>query len=339
MMTIESQSPLYDDDTTHLVGGGYDMEHLLKRCNTVVYIIDAQDDYTQSISSLIMIIQSGRRVNLRLRYEVFIHKVDQLSEEEKIDAQRDIHNQVRDHFTDLNNGTDSWPLISFGSSLNSQSVLINFHLTSIFDHSIFEAFSKVIQKLSPQFNYLEDLLNYLISASNMEQAFLFDIQTKISIATDSSPTDIQMYEVCCNMIDLQINMSQIYGRSNDNVFEAIDDNINNESLVNGIHESMNSYSSSSLSTTPVRTSCSSITETRNEPTSDVFDSMSSSVIKLTSGRALYLKEINNHLALICILHEKALTKQAIIEYNVNQLKSSILDLFCFTNQTSTSLVV
>ncbi|CAF4738511.1 unnamed protein product, partial [Rotaria sp. Silwood1] len=246
---------------------------------------------------------------------------------------------VRDHFTDLNNGTDSWPLISFGSSLNSQSVLINFHLTSIFDHSIFEAFSKVIQKLSPQFNYLEDLLNYLISASNMEQAFLFDIQTKISIATDSSPTDIQMYEVCCNMIDLQINMSQIYGRSNDNVFEAIDDNINNESLVNGIHESMNSYSSSSLSTTPVRTSCSSITETRNEPTSDVFDSMSSSVIKLTSGRALYLKEINNHLALICILHEKALTKQAIIEYNVNQLKSSILDLFCFTNQTSTSLVI
>ncbi|CAF5062213.1 unnamed protein product, partial [Rotaria sp. Silwood1] len=85
----------YDDDTTHLVGGGYDMERVLKRCNAVVYIIDAQDDYSQSISSLIMIIQSGRRVNPRLRYEVFIHKVDQLSEETKIETQRDIHNQVR----------------------------------------------------------------------------------------------------------------------------------------------------------------------------------------------------------------------------------------------------
>ncbi|CAF4621220.1 unnamed protein product, partial [Rotaria sp. Silwood2] len=96
----------YDDDTIHLVGGGYDMERLLKRCNAVVYIIDAQDDYTQSVSSLNMIIQSGRRVNPRLRYEVFIHKVDQLSEEEKIETQRNIHNQVRDRFADLNGGTD-----------------------------------------------------------------------------------------------------------------------------------------------------------------------------------------------------------------------------------------
>ncbi|CAF4314030.1 unnamed protein product [Rotaria sordida] len=64
--------------------------------------------------------------------------------------------------------------------------------------------------------------------------------------------------------------------------------------------------------------------------------MSSSVIKLTGGRALYLKEINHHLALICILHEKALTKQAIIEYNVNQLKTSILELFHLTHQISAS---
>ncbi|CAF4038804.1 unnamed protein product [Rotaria sp. Silwood1] len=331
-----SQSPLYDDDTTHLVGGGYDMERVLKRCNAVVYIIDAQDDYSQSISSLIMIIQSGRRVNPRLRYEVFIHKVDQLSEETKIETQRDIHNQVRDRFADLNGGTDTWPLTSFGSNPNSQNILINFHLTSIFDHSIFEAFSKVIQKLSPQFNHLEDLLNYLISTSNMEQAFLFDIQTKISIATDSTPTDIQMYELCCDMIDLLINMSQIYGRPNGDVAEAIDDDRNSEHISNGIHESTNTYSNSSLSTTPVRTSCSSITETMNEPTSDVFDSMSSSIIKLTGGRALYLKEINRHLALIYVLHERALSKQAIIEYNVDQLKKSILDLFHLTNQTSAS---
>lgn len=55
--------------------------------------------------------------------------------------------------------------------------------------------------------------------------------------------------------------------------------------------------------------------------------MSSSVIKLTGGRVLYLKEINHHLALICVLREEALTKQAIIDYNVKQLKESILNLF------------
>ncbi len=78
---------------------------------------------------------------------------------------------------------------------------------------------------------------------------------------------------------------------------------------------------------------SSLIETTNEPASSVFDSMSSSVIKLTGGRVLYLKEINRHLALICVLREEALTKQAIIDYNVKQLKESILKLFRLNYQT------
>jgi Ras-related GTP-binding protein C/D len=88
------QASSYDDDITHMVGGGYDIESLLKRCNAVVYIIDAQDDYSESISRLNTIIQMGRRVNPKIRYEVFIHKVDQLSEDLKAETQRDIHNQV-----------------------------------------------------------------------------------------------------------------------------------------------------------------------------------------------------------------------------------------------------
>jgi Ras-related GTP-binding protein C/D len=189
------QASSYDDDPmVNMVGGGYDMERLLKRCNAVVYIIDAQDDYSESIVRLNAIIQMGRRVNTRIRYEVFIHKVDQLSEEAKIETQRDIHNQVRDRFADSISGLEPWQTSSNMSNSNPQDILINFHLTSIFDHSIFEAFSKVIQKLIPQFGHLERLLNYLLSTSNIEQAFLFDVQTKISIATDSSPTDMQVSE-------------------------------------------------------------------------------------------------------------------------------------------------
>lgn len=36
---------------------------------------------------------------------------------------------------------------------------LSFYLTSIYDHSIFEAFSKVIQKLIPQLPTLENLLD------------------------------------------------------------------------------------------------------------------------------------------------------------------------------------
>lgn len=44
---------------------------------------------------------------------------------------------------------------------------LSFHLTSIYDHSIFEAFSKVVQKLIPQLPTLENLLNILISVREL----------------------------------------------------------------------------------------------------------------------------------------------------------------------------
>ncbi|CAF0744814.1 unnamed protein product [Rotaria sp. Silwood1] len=367
------QASSYDDDSmTNIMGGNYDLERLLKRCNAVVYIIDAQDDYTESISRLNTIIQKGRRINPRIRYEIFIHKVDQLSEEAKIETQRDIHNQVRDRFADPISGVDSWSPTSHMSNSNSQDILINFHLTSIFDHSIFEAFSKVIQKLIPQFAHLERLLNYLLSTSNIEQAFLFDVQTKISIATDSSPTDMQMYELCCDMIDLLINMSEIYGQPSENNMRRLtdDDDEDEDEYLNEEYENnqgdnteqqewnlvaqnedynenniqingsrKNSYLNSPLGTPPVMNhQPSTLLETTNEPASAVFDSMSSSIIKLTGGRALYLKEINRHLALICILREEALTKQALIDYNVRQLKKSIIKLFRLNYQLSRPLI-
>lgn len=119
---------------------------------------------------------------------------------------------------------------------------LSFYLTSIYDHSIFEAFSKVVQKLIPQLPTLENLLNIFISVhwlaffflrlatvfvfdpscsrnsnsyflqhSGIEKAFLFDVVSKIYIATDSSPVDMQSYELCCDMIDVVIDVSCIYG--------------------------------------------------------------------------------------------------------------------------------
>lgn len=44
----------------------------------------------------------------------------------------------------------------------------SFYLTSIYDHSIFEAFSKVVQKLIPQLPTLENLLNIFISVSTQK---------------------------------------------------------------------------------------------------------------------------------------------------------------------------
>lgn len=51
--------------------------------------------------------------------------------------------------------------------INQTVLFFSFYLTSIYDHSIFEAFSKVVQKLIPQLPTLENLLNIFISVSEL----------------------------------------------------------------------------------------------------------------------------------------------------------------------------
>ncbi|EPY79832.1 hypothetical protein CB1_000884060 [Camelus ferus] len=67
-------------------------------------------------------------------------------------------------------------------------------------------------------------LIYVIDAQNsgIEKAFLFDVVSKIYIATDSSPVDMQSYELCCDMIDVVIDVSCIYGLKEDGSGSAYD---------------------------------------------------------------------------------------------------------------------
>merc|ERR1712228_674126 len=123
-------------------------------------------------------------------------------------TQRDIHQRATDD------------LIEVGLE---QQVHLSFYLTSIYDHSIFEAFSKVVQKLIPQLPTLENLLNVFISNSQIEKAFLFDVVSKIYVATDSAPVDMQSYELCCDMIDVVIDVSCIYGLGDEMDSSAFDE--------------------------------------------------------------------------------------------------------------------
>jgi Ras-related GTP-binding protein C/D len=46
---------------------------------------------------------------------------------------------------------------------------------------------------------------------HVEKAFLFDMVSKIYIATDSNPVDDRGYELCSDMIDVVFDVSCIYG--------------------------------------------------------------------------------------------------------------------------------
>uniref|UniRef100_A0A1B0BV58 Uncharacterized protein n=1 Tax=Glossina palpalis gambiensis TaxID=67801 RepID=A0A1B0BV58_9MUSC len=50
-------------------------------------------------------------------------------------------------------------------------------------------------------------MTFVAHNCGIEKAFLFDVVSKIYIATDCSPVDMQSYEFCCDMIDVVIDLS------------------------------------------------------------------------------------------------------------------------------------
>ncbi|KAF1791120.1 P-loop containing nucleoside triphosphate hydrolase [Phytophthora cactorum] len=255
-----------------LVYGGQlvNEEMIFSNCGSIVFVIDAQDEpYAEALARLHDTVTRAHRYNPDILFEVFIHKVDGdlfLSDDHKIgtdNCQREIQQQIMDEIND-----------------GELDIHMSFYLTSIYDHSIFEAFSKVVQKLIPQLPTLENLLNILITSCNMEKSFLFDVVSKVYIATDSNPVDMQSYELCSDMIDVVIDVSCIYGMKDDGEGDGL-----------------------------------------------AYDAKSSSVIKLNNGMVLYLREVNNYLALVCLLRAENFMKQGIIDYNIDCFKSAIGDVF------------
>ena len=186
--------------------------YVFGRATALIFVIDAQDEpYDHVLQNFTETVTRAIRANPHIAIEVFINKVDGelfLSDEAKYDCRRDVMQQVSDELADAGVPPDSVP--------------ISYHLTSIYDHSVFEAFSRVVQKLIPQLPTLENLLNVLVSTCSMEKAYLFDVASKLYISTDSSPVDMQSVELCSDMIDVVLDVSGIYGLrgKDDNAIEA-----------------------------------------------------------------------------------------------------------------------
>lgn len=175
--------------------------NVFEGATSVIFVVDAQDEpYDHVLQSFTNAVTRALELNPNIVIEVFINKVDGelfLSDESKYDCRRDIMTQVTDELAD--------------AGVSPDSIHIRYHLTSIYDHSIYEALSRVVQRLIPQLPTLENLLNVLVSTCSMEKAYLFDVVSKLYISTDPGPVDMQSVELCSDMIDVVLDVSGIYG--------------------------------------------------------------------------------------------------------------------------------
>lgn len=173
-------------------------EQAYSGATAIVACIDAQDDLEgPQLRKIIETAAIASQVNPDIHLHVFLHKVDGdlfPSEDEKLETMNNLHAFMLAEIED-----------------SGLSLPFNFSLTSIYDNSIFEAFSKVVHRLIPQLPIMENLLNTLNASCNIEKSFLFDVVSKLYYATDSNPVDLQTHELCSDMIDVVIDISAIYG--------------------------------------------------------------------------------------------------------------------------------
>lgn len=175
--------------------GSFDKDSIFTGVGGIIWVIDAQDNYMEPIGRVTDIILQLTELYPTIKYAVFVHKTDSLTEDYREDTIRDIMQRTSDELFD--NGLENPP--------------VSYHATSIYDHSIFEAFSKVIQSLVPQLPTYEALLNTLAATCRFQKVFLIDVMSKVYIAADTSPSTMATYELASDYVNAIMDLSDMYG--------------------------------------------------------------------------------------------------------------------------------
>ena len=178
--------------------------NLFDHCGALVYVIDigTYESSDDVIPTLVEWLTRAYNANPKIHFAVLLHKFDaekQTSDFAKSDIIDDLDKQVQNTFRSLK--------IESYDDMN-----IDYHLTSIYDHTLFELFSQIVQTLFEEHTVLEDLLNVLVEKCDMDKAFLFDVASKIYIAENPPAlADSDRYELSADMIDVVIDVLCIYG--------------------------------------------------------------------------------------------------------------------------------
>ena len=173
----------------------FDADRIFGGVGAMIWVLDAVDNYMEPVGRLTETILHLQQSYPDIKYTVFIHKIDSLTEDFRDDTVRDITQRITDDLFDA--GLENPPISYYG--------------TSIYDHTIFEAFSRVMQGLVPQLPTFEALLNTISANCRFEKVYLFDVFSKVYIASDTTPFSSKAYELCSDYIDIIVDLSEVYG--------------------------------------------------------------------------------------------------------------------------------
>jgi Ras-related GTP-binding protein C/D len=170
-------------------------EKYLTRAQTFIFVIDTQTPLNPQYDYLKNVIPELFKYKSSISLCIFLHKIDNANS-----CQTDYYKQ-RDEISST--------VEQICKEANLNDLKVSYFATSIYNSSLFEAFSKIFQNI-PQNRNLSALIDHLANTCGFERAFLFDVFNKIYLASDSSPNGAQSYEICSDFIDLVLDVNGIY---------------------------------------------------------------------------------------------------------------------------------
>ena len=168
-------------------------EKILNSCGTLIFIInslesiDNQYEYFKRNITPIF----GKHKNISL--SIFIHKNDKPNI--SISDFNIKKGEIQKKFTQM-----------------KDTITLNYYITSIYDSTVFEAFSQILQNMIPQNKNLSILIDIIANNCKFEKVYLFDVFNKLYLAANTSSIESsKTYEICSDLIDVILDMCGAYG--------------------------------------------------------------------------------------------------------------------------------
>ncbi|KAG6327377.1 hypothetical protein ID866_11712, partial [Astraeus odoratus] len=182
-----------------------------------------------------------------------------------------------------------------------------------YDHTLQDAFSRVLHKLIDSLPYLEGLLNVFCSNTSCPKAFLFDIRSRLYVATDASPVDQATHNLCCDYLQMLNSFGPLYKSA---FFSptSVPYRATNPELT-----STDGLSSLNGNTTPHSTA---------PPKPLNFPSASASLTPSHPGTTLTYHLVTPHLALLALLPTTVYDmRRGLVEWNVVWLREGVREIW------------
>ncbi|WVQ85693.1 hypothetical protein IAT38_007859 [Cryptococcus sp. DSM 104549] len=196
------------------------LEVPLSSFSTVVYVLDMQQDdsYHESIGKFVRIMVRAYLANPHIRFFMFIHKSEVLSEDYRGENYTEIQRATSEEIEDFRYSEvqpyaahhDFEDPAQISMVINHLISEVSFHMTSVHDVSLRDAWSKVIQGGMEMLPAVESLLLDFTSHSSADNSMLFDIKSGVILASDNRHRTDDLSEQVTEYLSSFLQFRELY---------------------------------------------------------------------------------------------------------------------------------